>query len=172
MSESKLIKGQAWIQGDSLVQEQLLISPSMPVSENVVALIPNIWENLTTAPESSAYGYKTNGKKYFYWEVKMTDTSDDMAEVTVRIECPKPKPGLFEEPYDPDTVEGAYAKYWVGQYKIADENNKASFAVQKKVFKFPGDKFVDYTTGENYETEEIIEQNNDLGDISNLLSLF
>ena len=172
MSNTKLIKGQAWIQGDSLVQEQLLITPGKPVLQNVVPLIENIWDNLTTESDSSVYGYKYNGKKYFYWEVKMTDTSDDMVEVTVKIECPKPKVDLFSEPYDPEKVTGAYAKYWVGQLKTADENNKASFAIQRKVVTFPGDTYVNYSTGEIYETEEIKEENNDLGDISNLLSLF
>lgn len=172
MSKTKLIKGQAWIQGDSLVQEQLLLSPGMPVSENVVSLIDNIWENLTSEAGSSTYGYKTNGKKYFYWEVKMTDTTDDSIEVTVKIECPKPKEGLFTSPYDPDKVTGEYAKFWVEKMRIAEKNNEENFAIQKKVITFPGSKYVDYSTGEIYETEEIKITNNDLGDISNLLGMF
>ena len=43
MSESRIVKGQAWIQGDKLVQEQILITPGSVSSTNVVALIENIW---------------------------------------------------------------------------------------------------------------------------------
>ena len=61
-AKTKTIYGQAWVQGDSLVQEQLLVSsdPKIPVTENVISLIDNIWDNLTTDKESSTYGYKTN----------------------------------------------------------------------------------------------------------------
>ena len=169
----KLIKGQAWIQGDSLVQEQLMIlSGSSIVTENTIVLIENIWDNLLTDAGSSEFGYKSNGKKYFYWEVKMTDTFDDSIEVTVKIECPKPKDGLFKEPYDSDKVTGAYAKYWVNQYKTALENSEEKLAIQKKSVTFPGSTFVNYSTGERYETETIVVKNNDLGDISNLLGMF
>ena len=65
MSKTKLIKGQAWIQGDSLVQEQLLLIPGCPVSENIVSLIDNIWDNLTADAGSSVYGYKQMEKSIF-----------------------------------------------------------------------------------------------------------
>lgn len=173
MSKSKTIYGQAWISGNSLVQEQLLIIPgSSVVSENTVVLIEDIWKNLTEEPGSSNYGYKTNGKKYFYWEVQMTDMEDDTVIKKVKIECPAPKEGLFEEPYDLDKVSGDYAKYWVNKYKIAQENNEASFAIQRKSITFPGTTYVDYRTGELKKREEIKVENNDLGDISNLLGLF
>ena len=173
MSEikTKTIYGQAWVQGDSLLQEQLTVSAGMPIIENTVTLIDNIWDNLTTEPGASEYGYKTNGKKYFYWEVKMTDIGDDSITHNVCIECPKPKSGLFEEPYDVDKVEGAYAKFWVNQFRIADENNKASFAIQKKSVTFPKSSY--YSQKEEIiEVPEIKVENNDIGDITNLLGLF
>ena len=90
----KIIKGQAMIIGDSLVQNQTLISSS-GVSENIVPLIKNIWEDLLKA--DGAHEYKSNLKKtYFYWEYKMTDSEDDTTEITRMIECPRPKEGLFE----------------------------------------------------------------------------
>ena len=169
----KLIKGQAWILGDQLMQEQLLIVPgSSVVAENNVVLIDNIWDNLLTEAGDSEYGYKTNGKKFFYWEVKMTDTSDDNIEVTVKIECPRPKDGLFNEPYDPNRVVGEYAKYWMNQYKTAAENSETRLAIQKKTVTFPGTTFVNFSTGELYTTDTVEIGNNDLGDISNLLGMF
>ena len=81
MGETKLIKGQAWIQGNSLVQEQLLIIPgSTAIAENVVVLIEDIWDNLMQEAGNNEYGYKTNGKKYFYWETKQTSIEDDSVE--------------------------------------------------------------------------------------------
>ena len=175
MSEAKTVYGQAWIQGDSLVQEQLYLFPgSSVITENVVVLIENIWDNLIGEKESDTYGYKVGGKKYFYWEVNMTDLEDDTLVHKVKIECPRPKDGLFEEPYNVDEVTGDYAKYWVGQMKTADENNKASFAIQKKSVTFPN--YANYTyynqKGDLVEIPEIEVKNNDLGDITNLLGLF
>lgn len=175
MSETryKLIKGQAWIKGNSLVQEQIMIFPGSSIAtENVIVLIENIWDNLLTEPGATAYGYKTNGKKYFYWEVKMTDTTDDTIEVTVRVECPKPNEEIFERIAESDEVVGDYAKYWQNQYKIATENSEYRMAIQKKDITFPGTTFVDFNTGELYETETVVIKNNDIGDISNLLGMF
>jgi hypothetical protein len=173
MSKSKTIYGQAWIHGNSLVQEQLLVvSGSSVVSENIVVLIDDIWDNLTKESESCEFGYKTNGKKYFYWEVQMTDLEDDSIVHKVKIECPAPKEGLFSEPYDPEKATGSYAKYWINHYKTAQENNEASFAIQKKSVTFPGSNYFNFSTGELKKTEDIIIENNDLGDISNLLGLF
>ena len=97
-AKTKTIYGQAWVQGDSLVQEQLLVSsdPKIPVTENVISLIDNIWDNLTTDKESSTYGYKTNGKKYFYWEVEVTSLEDET--VKVKIEAPVPTREVYVIP--------------------------------------------------------------------------
>ena len=99
MSESKTIKGQVWIQHisdyprkDSLVQEQLLVIPKQDITTNTVTLIENIWDDL-----KSDGTYKWNGKKYFYWEYKMTDTENEDVEVTVKFECPRPYNDFFSE---------------------------------------------------------------------------
>ncbi len=170
MSESKTIKGQAWINGDALVQEQVLIVPGSLVGSvtNVVSLIPNIWEDLLSANGT----YKYNSKKdYFFWEIQQTSMEDD-TDITIRFECPRPKEGLFEEPYDPESVEGEYAKYWVGKFKIASENYEEKIAIQKKEIVFPGTSYYDVSKEEMVTTEETRVKNNDLGDIENLLSLF
>lgn len=166
MSESRIVKGQAWIQGDKLVQEQILITPGSVSSTNVVALIENIWEDLIGTGT-----YKTNGRGYFYWEYKMTDTEDDNVEMVVKFECPKPKEGLFQEPYDPSKCSGEYSKYWVGRLKTAVDNFELKSTVQRKEVIFPGTTYVD-SKGDVVELEDTKFSNNDLGDITNLLNIF
>ena len=166
MSESRIVKGQAWIQGDKLVQEQILITPGSVSSTNVVALIENIWEDLIGTGT-----YKTNGRGYFYWEYKITDTEDDNVEMVVKFECPKPKEGLFQEPYDPSKCSGEYSKYWVGRLKTAVDNFELKSTVQRKEVIFPGTTYVD-SKGDVVELEDTKFSNNDLGDITNLLNIF
>ena len=166
--ESKTIKGQAWIQGNSLVQDQILITTGGQTSENVIVLIENIWDDL----KSDSGTYKTNDKGYFYWEYEMTDSEDDDVTVTVKIECPKPKEGLFTEPYDPDSYNGKYAKYWVEKFKTAAENYEYKAAIQKKEIVFPGTEYVNPNDGSLVTVKEMKVKNTDIGDITNLLNLF
>lgn len=166
MSETRTIKGQAWIQENKLVQEQILLMPNKPDSSNVIALIEDIWEDL-----KGVGTYKTNGKGYFYWEYTMTDTEDDSVEVTVKFECPKPKEGLFSEPYDPDKQTGEYSKYWVNRLRVAKENYEYKATIQKKEVIFPGTEYVN-SNGELVKVEATKFTNNDIGDITNLLNMF
>lgn len=165
---TKTIKGQAWISGNSLLQDQTIISTTGAVSSNVVALIDNIWEDLT----SSNGTFKSNDKKtYFYWEYKMTDSFDDTVEVTVKIECPRPKNGLFTEPYDPSVGKNDWEKYWLSKFKVAYDNAAKYYTIQPKEIVFPGTEYVN-PQGEVVTVEERSEANNNLGDITNLLTLF
>lgn len=165
MSE-KTIKGAAWIQGDSLIQEQLLVVPGKDVITNTVVLVKDIWKDLTTEGT-----YKVANGKYFYWEYKATSHEDDDVELTLKFECPKPKEGLFKEPYDPEQVEGGYAKYWVAKLKEAQENYEYKAAIQKKEIVFPGTGYVGQD-GNYVKVDEIRVKNDDLGDITNLLGYF
>lgn len=167
MDNTKLIKGQVWISGDSLLQDQILILPNGTSSTNTVPLINNIWEDLL----SEGGQYKTNKKGYFYWEAKMTDVENNDVEVTVMIECPRPKDGLFEEPYDPEKGKGEWAKYWLTKYKTTAENALEKMTIQKKEIVFPGTEYINQY-GELVKVEEKRVTNDNLGDISNLLSMF
>lgn len=178
-TNTKTILGQAWIfhnnGTDSLVQDQILVT-TKGMSENTVVLIPNIWNDLTDEEPSAQYHYKTNKKGYFYWEVEMTSMEDDDIKVKVNIECPKPKPGLFQEPYDPDSYNNdTYSKYWVAKMKTAKENYENEYAIQRKevVFKgFDTDTYQDQTGEYLNDYNDYTFNNSDLGDITNLLSLF
>ena len=167
MADYKVIKGQAWIDGNALNQEQIMVIPKRPAITNIISLIPDIWEDLTSASGT----YKSNGNGYFYWEYQQTDSENDDIEVTIRFECPKPKPGLFKEPYDPDSVEGEYAKYWVRRMKVASENYEKAYAIQRKEVILKGTEYLN-SEGSIVKVEDKVESNTNLGDIMNLLGLF
>jgi hypothetical protein len=167
MADYKVIKGQAWIDGKSLVQEQIMIIPGKSAITNTIVLVEDIWEDLKSASGT----YKTKDNKYFYWEYKMTDSENDDVEIDVKYECPKPKIGVFPEPYDPETVEGEYAKYWVGRMKEASENYEKAYAIQRKEILLKGTEYMDQE-GNIATIEDSVESNTNLGDIMNLLNLF
>ena len=172
-----VIKGQAWIsttinddgtEKSSLVQDQVMDVPGVDCFSNVVCLIDDIWEDLTSA----AGLYKSNGDGYFYWEYQQNAMDDPEVEITIKYECPQPKEGLFEPPFDPDAVEGEYSKYWVAKMKKATENYEYKMAVQKKEIVFPKHEYLEWSTGQIKTVDETKVVNNDLADIENLLNLY
>lgn len=165
--ESRIIKGQAVIQGDSIVQDQIMFIPGQEASTNTVVLLENIWDDLC-----SDSGTFKEGKKpgFFYWEFKETDTSEDV-DIDVKLECPRPKDGLFDYPYKIESSDSKYAKYWKNKFIEGEKNYEDNISLQKKEVTFPGTKYVDQK-GNLIELKETKVQNNDLGDISNLLGMF
>ena len=180
MAESKVNYGQAYIikRGPdkkdgkivySLVQDVFLIVPGQAVTKNTVEIIGDIVKDL-----KSEGTYKWNNKKYFYWEYKMTDIQDDDVQVTVKYECPPPRyfgDNFFEESDTEDNLQGDYAKYWFKKYKTAKENFEYKEEKKKKEIVFPPTQYVN-SNGELVKVDEIKTSNTDLGDITNLLSLF
>ena len=167
----KTILGQAWIFEDKLIQEQILLLSNGSTSTNQVAIISDIWDNLVNGGDAK-YPVKTNDKKnYFYWEYDMNDTLDDTIVNKIKIECPMPKEGLFTAPYDPTTGKTDWAKYWLTKYQDTEKNAEV-MKIQKTEYTLPGTKRLDFSTGQQTTTEEIKIENNDIGDITNLLSMF
>jgi hypothetical protein len=52
------------------------------------------------------------------------------------------------------------------------ENYEYEAAIQKKEIVFPGTQYVDFNTGELVEVAETKISNTDIGDITNLISMF
>jgi hypothetical protein len=144
-------------------KKQHIFTIELDTSEENKDLIDEVVYALLFAQESKL--------ENFYWEYEMTDTENEDSVIKVKMECPQPKEGLFEEPYDPETVEGDYAKYWVKKLKESTENYEYKAAIQKKEIVFPGTRYVNQE-GEVVEVEESRISNNDIGDITNLLGLF
>jgi len=159
----KLIKGQAWVSNGKLMQDQIAIFPGGKSTSNVVVLIDDIWADLL-----STGTYKTNGKGYFYWEVEQTSIDDDNVNVTVYIECPKPREEDFA---NLSTASGEWAEYWLNRYNTAMENAEKYLTIQKKELVFPGSRYLNQY-GETVTIEDSKETNNELGSIANLLSMF
>lgn len=187
----KIIKGQPYILGDQLVQDQTKIkSNGKAIDVPAAVIIDNIWENLKdNTPytyDGNSASYKSNTKKdYFYWEVKQTSIESDDINVTINFECPKPKEGLYDDLLnsntDPEsstvTNMGDYTAYWYKKVYTARKNYENEAAVQKKEISFDDYKTTDYTDNNGTFGEEIVKpgytiKNDDLGDISNLLALF
>jgi hypothetical protein len=176
MAETKIIKCQAWVSGNSLVQDQILITSDGKSSENTVVLIQNIWNDLTTLDNS--HEYKTNKKGYFYWEVDMTSMEDDDITVKVNIECPKPDvnidPFRNPEPSDqwtPSEISENYAKYWITKLDKIMKDAENEYAIQRKEVVFGGVTYQDQQ-GNDVVLPDYTFTNSDLGDITNLLSMF
>lgn len=181
----KIIKGQPYIQGDSLVQDQTKITSKKAIDIPAAVIIEDIWDNLKNNTGSGPTAYKSNGKKdYFYWEVKQTSIESDDIEVTVNFECPKPKEGLYNDllenntdPEDQSVLNmGDYTAYWYKKIYTARKNYEKEMAIQKKEITFEPVTMTDYSKDNFGEVGEVVSgytiKNDDLGDISNLLSLF
>ena len=186
----KIIKGQPYIQGDSLVQDQTKITnKGKAIDIPAAVIIEDIWENLkNNTPytyDNGSKSYKTNSKKdYFYWEVKQTSIESDDIEVTINFECPKPKEGLFDDLWesniDPENETvlsmGDYTAYWYKKVYTARTNYQNEMTIQKKEVTFEPVTMTDYSNENFGEVKEVVPgytiKNDDLGDISNLLSLF
>jgi hypothetical protein len=196
-----VIKGQAWICNDQLIQDQVVFSDSENASDNgasrTVVLIDNIWDDLF----SGAGTYKWNGKNYFYWEYEMTDTTSDTGDViTVKYECPvltyeKAKEMLvsgetpeardekekelvskyngipFPDPRKASLGKGDYVDYYITKFWVALENSYKNGNIQRTEVTFPGSSHVGLD-GDMVTVEEVTVTNHDFGDLANLLSLY
>lgn len=168
---TKTIKGQAWIVGDRLVQDQILIADSGIVTQGNVDLVPNIWEDLK---KKTGQKYKSNSKKtYFYWEYDTTDPENDDLTIKVLIECPKPKDGMYKAPYkDINTGSmGDWEKYWVEKFKAAEERAQKAYVIQESEVTLPGTSYIDQKGNKIDLPEKVIKRGPD-SDITNLLGMF
>lgn len=166
MSE-KTIYGQAWISNGKVVQDVTIFSET-GCKDQLNVLVEDIWEDLT----SESGTYKSNDKKnYFYWEYDQTSIDNDDVTVKARLGCPEPKAGLFKEPLDLDNASGDYAKYWMQKMIVSRENANRELCIQRKEIYLHGCSYFDYTGAEHVIPDMYI-NNEDCGDITNLLNLF
>ena len=151
----KVCYGQPYILKDQLIQDTVTFSDGGQVYNGT--------------------NYKKSGKKYFYWEVSITNDEDEL--ITIKFECPNPKPGLFDstglvEELNPDDYAGEYPKYWDQKINEAKQNYEDKMAIQKKEIVFAENTTVNYEDGSIVVNEKYSVKNNDLGFIEKLLSIF
>ena len=162
--ETKTIYGQAFISGNSLVQDVVFFVNDTQ-SESTVEIINNIWEDL----KSASGKYKTNKKGYWYWEVDMTDLEDPDKTVKVKVDCPKPDPSFFDYNFEEDPGDSDWVKFWKGKMKSIQNNIfNSTNGLQQKEVNLPGTKYIDQN-GDTVEIKETKIIRSDLGDIQNLL---
>ena len=163
--------GQAFIQGDQLVQETITFTDTGEAYNGINVIIEDIWEDLL----ADSHQYKKSGKKYFYWEY--TQTNDEDTDITIKFEAPVPKPRLFDstgllEEIDPTPYQGEYPKYWIEKINESRKNYENKIAIQKKEIIFAENKTVNFDDGSIVDNPGYKVVNNDLGYIENLISIF
>ena len=164
MATTKTIYGQAFISGDSLVQDVVFFVNDTQ-SESTVEVVKNIWEDLTSLTGK----YKTNKKGFFYWEGEMTDIEDTDKKIKVKVECPKPDPKFFDYDFTEKPDDSDWTKYWKNKMKsVQDVIYNSTNGLQQKEVNLPGTKYIDQN-GNIVELKEVEYNRTDLGDIQNLL---
>lgn len=163
MANTKIIKGQVWVSGNSLIQDQTLIGPNGATSNNTVALIDNIWEDLL-----SENGTVQRDKNFWYWTATQTNLDDE--DIEIRVEAPRPKDGLLDQYNgDPNQAHSDWAKYWINKFNEVAERYQQSYTIQPKEIVFQGTEYIEPGTGNVKKVEEKRVENNNMGDITNLL---
>ena len=191
MAEPKIIYGQAWISDNSLIQDIITITEngsSAISTESTETIVENIWTDLTDLTDG--HTYETNNKGYFYWKVNMTSLDNDDERVEVYVECPRPDVNIdpFRDPqpddWTPEEIASNYAKYWITKLAKIMKQAENEYAIQRKEVIFHGGSYLkqdqlpdgatvdDYPDGWNVEIPDYTFNNSDIGDITNLLSLF
>lgn len=164
MAKAITIYGQAYLSGDSLVQDQILLTDTTQ-SENTVILIPDIWEDL----KNPSGKWKSEKDTYFYWETEMTDTEDTERKVKVKVSCPKPNPSVFDCVFEASEGDSQWTTYWKSKMKAAENSiYNSTNAIQPKEIILPGTKYINQN-GETVEVMETKVTRDNLGDIQNLL---
>lgn len=164
MTTTKTIYGQAFISGNSLLQDVILLTDSTQ-SENTIEIIKDIWEDLKSTSGKS----KTNKKGYWYWEIDATDMEDTDVTVKVKFECPKPDPSVFDNDLEDKTGDSDWTKFWKEKMRqTRDSLYNSTNGLQQKEVTLPGTKYINQN-GDIVEVDKIKITRNDLGDIQNLL---
>ena len=66
----------------NLFKDTVTFSEGGQVYNGTNVVIEDIWEDLM----ADSHQYKKSGKKYFYWEVSITNDEDEL--ITIKFECP------------------------------------------------------------------------------------
>ena len=73
----KVCYGQPYILKDQLIQDTVTFSEGGQVYNGTNVVIEDIWEDLM----ADSHQYKKSGKKYFYWEVSITNDEDELITI-------------------------------------------------------------------------------------------
>lgn len=176
---TRIVYGQAFVSGNSLVQEQLLMiqmpNGSATTSENHVVLIPNIWEDLKKSTET--YNVKQVKDEFWYWDddkLVMTDMETEKS-VKVKVQIPRPSLDIFR---DPETnaldlkakdEDSDWVKFWKERLsKHVNSLYNSINAISPVEVTFPESSYLDQN-GNVVKKDAITFHRDDLSDLDNLL---
>jgi hypothetical protein len=111
----KIIYAQPYVSGKSLMQDQILMiqmpNGSVNSSENKVALISNIWEDLQKS--NGTYIVKHAKGDSWYWDddkLVVTDTETEK-NIKFKVQIPFPDKTIFEN-LNNESEDTEWACYW------------------------------------------------------------
>lgn len=169
MMTTKTIKGQPYLDGNSLTQEYILFysydsGKTSEVSQGQVVIIEDIWEDLKSLTGTS----KTNGRGYFYWEVEITDHETD-SDITIYFNCPIPTIETFSDNLViNNSTDSDWTKYWKAKIATSQTNYAYKSSISPREIVFPGTNYIS-PSGDIVDVPEIRIKDDNLGDLSNLL---
>lgn len=173
--DTKIVKGQAFVSGKSLVQDQIfmVVLPNGRANSSVnhLILINDIFEELQK--DNTEYVPTQLKGDTWYWDIEVTDIETEK-QVKQRVIIPRPTMQDFwdEEKgnYDLDPENGTeWAKYWKGKIKAyVDSPYNNVNALSPVEVTFPGTKYLDQN-GNLIEKPEVTIRRDDFGDLDNLL---
>ena len=125
-TKMRIVYGQPYINGRSLLQDQILMismpNGSVNSSSNLVILIPDIWEDLKK--QTGKFSVKQAKGNVWFWDDKdlvVTDTESEK-NIKFRVQIPIPtvevfrnSKGMLDLEYDRDDNE--WTKYWKKYYE-------------------------------------------------------
>lgn len=129
-TETKRIKGQPYISGNSVYQDEtvMIVGPGVhETTTGAAVLINDIWENLLSDNGYTGAGMPLlkvkQGKnpKYWYWSIKYDvpdEATGEPVETTFELEAPVPEISVFGDPDGSDGLfqvsEGdeSWSAYW------------------------------------------------------------
>lgn len=176
---TRIVYGQAFVSGDSLVQDQLLMvqmpNGSASTSENHVVLIPNIWEDLKKA--TGTYIVKQVKDEFWYWDdekLVMTDMETEKP-TKIKVQIPRPSLDIFRDPktnaLDLEEKDGDsdWVKFWKERLsKHVNSPYNSINAISPVEVTFPESSYLDQN-GNVVKKDAITFRRDDLSDLDNLL---
>lgn len=153
----KVIKNAPYIDGDKLVQEQIVFIENKKKVEELnetVVLIENIWEDL----KSKSGQWKWNKAKYFYWENEATSLEDET--IKVQTEAPQPTREIFDNDLEVLEEDSDWTKYWKTLIDKTEENFEIKSKITEDRIDAQKNTLIDYTPGADGAMYEINDKNN------------
>ncbi len=145
--QTRTIKGQPLVVGNTLVQDQILLvttdGKTVRSATGQYVILSNIWDDLL-----SKTGTWKRRKNHFYWTVDRTEMTDDNGTDSVikqEVDCPRPQPELFDFDFSESDGDSDWAAYWKAKFRATEASKyNGTNAVYRKEVILPGTKYIKF----------------------------